>query len=239
MIQSKPVNSQIILSLNGNIGSGKSTLGEALEEHFKNNPNVMFLQEPINEWKNIKDEKGTSVIEHFYSSPEKYAFPFQMMAYISRLSLLKKAVNSGVKIIITERDLYTDRNVFAKMLYDDEKINEIEYQIYQKWFDEFISDFPSLYTIYLQTKPETAKERVDKRAREGENIPLEYLQRCHKYHENWLLQKEGECLILDGDKDNVDNPYITSEWVDKIQHFIKQKLIDDDTDDSKNANEMK
>ena len=25
---------------------------------------------------------------------------------------------------------YTDKNVFAKMLYDDEKIEEIEYQIY-------------------------------------------------------------------------------------------------------------
>ena len=140
-----------IFSVNGNIGSGKSTLGDSLETHFKGNPNVLFLQEPVNLWNSIKDKQGVPIIEHLYTNPEKYAFPFQMMAYISRLSILKEAINSGVQIIITERDLYTDKNVFAQMLYDDGKISEIEFQIYMKWFEEFIKDFPSFHTIYLQT----------------------------------------------------------------------------------------
>jgi hypothetical protein len=40
--------------------------------------------------------------------------------------------------------MYTDREVFAKMLFDDEKIEQIEYNIYMKWFNEFIRDFPNI-----------------------------------------------------------------------------------------------
>ena len=96
------------------------------------------------------------------------------------------------KIIITERSVHTDKNVFAKMLYDENKISEIEYQIYMKWFDEFIDEFPEFKTVYLRTKPEVAKYRVDKRARDGENIPLEYLKNCHQYHEDWLSKHRDD-----------------------------------------------
>ena len=44
-------------------------------------------------------------------------------------------------IFITERCLYTDKHVFAKMLYDDGKIESVNYAIYNKWFDTFIDDF--------------------------------------------------------------------------------------------------
>ena len=45
-----------------------------------------------------------------------------MMAYISRLAQLKKIIKEHPwSIIITERSIFTDRNVFAKMLYDNKK----------------------------------------------------------------------------------------------------------------------
>ena len=40
-------------------------------------------------------------------------------------------------ILFLERSMFTDRNIFAKMLYDSKNMNELEYQIYNKWFDEF------------------------------------------------------------------------------------------------------
>jgi Leucine-rich repeat (LRR) protein len=51
-----------------------------------------------------------------------------MMAYITRLSQLKKCIDSAPEdcIIISERCLYTDRYVFAKMLYDNNLIEEID-----------------------------------------------------------------------------------------------------------------
>ena len=64
-----------------------------------------------------------------------------------------KLKNKKAKYIITERSIYTDSNVFAKMLYDDKKITLIEYTIYKKWFDEFISEIPISKIIYVKTDP--------------------------------------------------------------------------------------
>ena len=134
----------------------------------------------------MKDENGITILEKFYNETDKYAFQFQMMAYISRLSILREAIkNKNTKYIITERSIYTDANVFAKMLYDDKKITLIEYTIYTKWFNEFILDVPITKIIYVKTDPEIAHNRVIIRNRTGENIPIDYLKRCHEYHENW------------------------------------------------------
>jgi deoxyadenosine/deoxycytidine kinase len=78
-----------LISIDGNIGSGKSTLMANLREHYKDEPNVVFLKEPVDEWAAIKDENGITILEKFYEDSEKYAFSFQMMAYISRLKVLK------------------------------------------------------------------------------------------------------------------------------------------------------
>jgi len=80
----------IIISIEGNIGSGKSTLLEELIKIYKVTPSkkIVFLKEPVDEWEKIKDENGLTMLTKFYSDQEKYSFPFQMMAYISRLELL-------------------------------------------------------------------------------------------------------------------------------------------------------
>ena len=91
-----------IIAIEGNIGSGKSTLVSKLEEIFKNNTDYYFLQEPVSIWNTIKDENGVTILEKFYNETEKYAFQFQMMAYISRLSILREALkNKKAKYIIT------------------------------------------------------------------------------------------------------------------------------------------
>lgn len=219
-----------LISIEGNIGSGKSTLVRNLEKEYGNNPEFCFLQEPIDIWNTIKDEEGITILEKFYENNEKYAFAFQMMAYISRLSILKKAINNKqYKYIITERCLYTDANIFAKMLYDDKKIGQIEYSIYKKWFDEFINDIPLTKLIYVRTDAHVASSRVILRSRKGENIPIEYLERCHQYHENWINQSErSECqesknptLILDGNVNLNEQPELLNEWFTKIIDFIQ------------------
>ena len=189
----------IIYTVEGNIGSGKSTLVKILKKLLPQRISAtkfIFLQEPVDIWNTIKDSDGKTIIEKFYSNQEKYSFPFQMMAYISRLSILRTALKQNYDIIFTERSLLTDKNVFAKMLYDDKKINEIEYQIYNNWFHEFIAEFPEIEFIYVKTQPEIADERILKRAREGETIPLEYLKTCHEYHENWLINHKNKYYTI-------------------------------------------
>jgi deoxyadenosine/deoxycytidine kinase len=211
----------VIISIEGNIGTGKSTLVSELEKYFKDNNKIGFLQEPVDIWNTIKDENGTTILEKFYENNEKYAFQFQMMAYISRLSIMKNAIKQNkYKYIITERSLYTDSNIFAKMLYDDKKISEIEYSIYKMWFEEFINDIPLTKIIYVKADPQISLERVITRNRLGENIPLSYLQRCHDYHENWLSQTDYDKLTLDGNNNIKTNPHIIIDWIKQIETFI-------------------
>ena len=228
-----------IVTIEGNIGSGKSTLLTNLKQYFNKNIEIQFLREPIDEWNKITDENGVTILEKFYTNQHKYSFPFQMMAYISRLKLLKdkikdikrehyKFLHSVTKyVIITERSLYTDKLVFAKMLYDTGKIEHVNYQIYLNWFETFAEEFPVHKIIYVNAKPEICYERIHKRAREGEgNIPLEYLQSCYEYHEQMLSTNfcynitPTTQMVLNGDVNIYENNHILQEWIKNIEVFI-------------------
>ena len=103
------------------------------------------------------------------------------------------------------------------MLYDSDKIEEVNYQIYLQWFDEFIKDIPLDGIIYLKTKPEKSLERIIKRGRDGEIIPLEYLEKCHKYHEEWLKDKK-QILILNGNLEFENN---SDKFIYKIYKYTQ------------------
>jgi len=218
-----------IVSIEGNIGSGKSTLMKNLKEYFKNNNHVIFLKEPVDEWEKIKDANGRTILEKFYADQHTYSFPFQMMAYISRLNELRKTLKtlqltSDKKyIIISERCLYTDKFVFAKMLFESGKMEDINYQIYLSWFDTFSGEFPVHKMIYVKTLPEICHKRIHTRSREGEeNIPLDYLESCHKYHEDMLQNNIcDEKMILDGNIDIFTNTNQLEEWIYQINYFIR------------------
>jgi deoxyadenosine/deoxycytidine kinase len=216
-----------IITIEGNIGSGKSTLLEHLKKKY-NVDNIIFLREPVDEWENIKDEHGVSILQKFYADQKTYSFSFQMMAYISRLALLKEAVEKNPNaIIITERSLITDKMIFAKMLYDSGHIQHIEYQIYSKWFECFANDYPINKVVYVNSCPEICFSRIYERSRLGESvIPLTYLTRCDDYHKNMIKSfSENEkinVMELNGDM-NIklkENEHCLSEWLEKIDQFI-------------------
>lgn len=220
-----------VITIEGNIGSGKTTLLTHLKKVFENNANVVFLREPVDEWESIKDAEGTSMLQKFYADQEKYSFPFQMMAYISRLALLKEAMKKHPgAIIITERSLYTDKFVFAKMLHDMKKIEDVSYQIYTKWFDAFAQECPIHQCVYVKTNPEICHERIMKRSRTGEdNIPLDYLTSCDEYHKAMLLQitpmfekRELDVIVLDGNIDIYSFPEELDNWIDHISRLIQK-----------------
>ena len=227
------------VSIEGNIGSGKSTLLANLRDTYKQDVDIVFLNEPVDEWAKITDENGVTILEKFYADQEKYSFSFQMMAYVSRLKVLREAMhdifmnrlNSQLQpkkvIIITERSLFTDKLVFAKMLYDDKKIEPINYKIYLSWFDTFSNEFPVHKVVYVKTYPEKCQERINKRSRDGEGcIPLEYLQNCSRYHDNMLDTLSDDCvcrdqLVLNGNVDIYENTSQLENWINDIDTFIR------------------
>lgn len=228
----------LIYTIEGNIGSGKSTLLSNLRTHFENdNSNnsellkrkIVFVKEPVDEWESIQDSNGITMLEKFYNNQDKYSFPFQMMAYISRLALIKEAIRNNPEpdtIIITERCLYTDKYVFAKMLFDSGKIEDVCFQIYNKWFDTFACDLPITGVIYVKTNPDICNKRIILRSRTGESsIPLSYLENCHTYHNNMIstIKEEknaNKFLELNGNIDIFKNEEQLKNWIEEIEKFV-------------------
>ena len=216
-----------IISIEGNIGSGKSTIVQNLKKYSKSD--YIFVQEPVDEWKTICDEHGESILSHFYKDNKQYSFQFQMMAYISRLNILRDIIKTKPNaIIITERCLFTDRNVFAKMLYESDNMTKIEYDIYNKWFDTFITDVPLNGIFYVKTTPDICEERIKQRNRKGETIPLSYLNTCHQYHERWLNSIDIPVTYYDGNINiNDDNIISTIKQIDSKIHelFVENTIV--------------
>lgn len=238
----------LIISFDGNIGSGKSTTCYEYEKYLKKMltdnvsdsvnevrqilPNitsfeeeVCVLDEPVALWNEVCDKDGVNILTNLYKNIRANAFKFQMMAYISRLSLLRKAVkNPKIKLIITERSVETDRNVFAKMLYDTGDISHDEFQIYTLWFDEFLHDVPLGGIVYIHASPNVCMERISKRARSGETIQIDYIQRCHQYHEDWIRARNCPLLELPANEDMAETPRVMSQRMDRITEFIRGLL---------------
>ena len=198
-----------IFSIEGNIGSGKSTLLAKLREV---SPTLVFLDEPTAEWGDIRDENGVTILERYYADQDRWAFTFQMMAFITRLRAFRNAPQNT--IVVTERSVFTDREIFAKMLRDSGKMNSIEYTVYLKWFDELVGPLKVDGVIYVRTPPETCEQRIATRARPGESkIDFEYLDACDAYHEMWL-QNHPAKLVIDGDVGTPD------AWVEEALKFV-------------------
>ena len=57
----------MIISVEGNIGSGKSTLVENLKTYLTNKEiNYVFVQEPVEIWNTICDKEGEPILTKFY-----------------------------------------------------------------------------------------------------------------------------------------------------------------------------
>lgn len=223
-------NKPIIISIDGNIGSGKSTLIQILQDELKNNNNIIFLQEPVSEWLQVTDGK-TNILNNFYTNKKRWSYTFQNFAFITRSHIMQNAIKYNMvgyfqkrKVIITERSTETDKNIFAKMLYDEGVMDELEYKLYNYWYDKlFDNNYKNNNIIYLRTTPLDAYNRINKRGRDEEKeIPIDYIQDVHKYHDDWLVNGTKNCNIcyLDGTDDFQNNEKCKKNLVKSISVFI-------------------
>jgi deoxyadenosine/deoxycytidine kinase len=221
----------IIISIEGNIGSGKSTILEKLEGFMKDNNRIVFLKEPVDIWEKIKDPvTGENILQKFYVDKDKYAFPFQVMAYASRLSMIRNKIKSNdVDVIICERSLDADKHIFAKMLYNEGSIDDVSYQIYNHFYKEYAEDYKLDGIVYIDADAEVCYERINKRSRKGEDgIPLEYLQKCKSYHHEWLTMTKIPVFVINA---NINVTYdindlndVGHEWLYKIRKIINRYI---------------
>jgi len=200
----------LIYSIEGNIGAGKTTFLRTIEEKLchQSRTDIRIIYEPVDLWSNIKDETQKTILQNFYENPAKYAFAFQILAFTTRLHLLRTEISKypDCNIFLCERSLEADANVFAKMLFEDGLMDTLSYQIYRQLYENSISEFSADAIIYLRMLPNVCKQRVAIRDREGEQtMSFDYLQKCHQYHESWLSDDSNEethqSIVLENDKE--------------------------------------
>ncbi len=190
--------SPILITLDGNIGAGKSTLLEAIR---KNIPKVSVIQEPVGDWLTMKNADGESLLSLFYKDTARWSYTFQNVALLTRLMHTNELLSSWTAdkpaVIITERSVLTDRYVFAEMLHRQGKIDDLEWAIYNKWFDYYAKDLPVKGIIHLATSASTSKERIGIRGRTGEEgIPLSYLSDLDAQHNKWIAESHLPTLQI-------------------------------------------
>lgn len=185
----------IVISLDGLIGAGKTTLMEHIGAAM---PDVEVVYEPVGEWMTLKNAEGKSLLELFYEDKRRWSYTFQNCAILTRIRGIKNAIKRSTKrVILTERSVLTDRFVFAEMLRDSGDIDPMEWDLYMKWYESFAEDLPVRGVIHLTTGVGTSAERIVKRGRHGEDhIPLDYLSALDAQHRKWLANTDLPVLRL-------------------------------------------
>lgn len=185
-----------MILLEGNIGAGKTTVGKTLAESEA----FGFIEEPTAMW---REGFASNMLELFYSDAHRWAFTFQICAFITRAKTWQEvlALTDHSKVIL-ERSIFCDRYVFAENCYRTGLMSEPEYQVYCGLWDFLASNYcvePGLI-LYLRTPAEVCLERIKVRDRTEEvGIELEYLLQLEGLHDEWLLDNP-KAVVLDGER---------------------------------------
>lgn len=216
-----------ILIVEGNIGAGKSTFLNIVGSAF----NAQLVYEPVNTWQNVE---GENLLERFYAETQRWAYAFQTYAFVTRVSAQEQHARvNDQPFQILERSVYSDRYCFAKNCHELGFMEDIEWKLYQDWFGWLVEQYtptPQAF-IYLRTDPEVCHERLMKRNRSEETgVSLDYLQRLHQKHEDWLIHKKElsetlqnvAVLTLDCNEEFEHNPARQSQFIESIAQFLEK-----------------
>jgi deoxyadenosine/deoxycytidine kinase len=207
--------SPIIISVDGNVGAGKTVLLEAVAAAGL--PDVEVVLEPVGEWVAMKNEAGKSLLELFYEDKRRWSYSFQTCALLTRLRTIRAAmVSTKKRVILTERSVLTDRHVFAEMLRGAGDMDALEWEMYRQWFDTFAGDLPMRGIVFLTTGVGTSAGRIVKRGRAGEeHIPLDYLGALDAQHQRWVAGTALPVLRL-----STEEGVPVAENVERIRSFV-------------------
>ncbi len=176
-------NRPFVVSVEGNIGSGKSTM----LKYFERLNDVELLPEPVEKW---CDLKGHNLLAKLYENTQRWSFQFQNYIQLSRLQLLQSPSEKRVKLL--ERSIQNNRYCFLELAKREGSLSDPELKVLYQWYD-FLHDNMDLkldLIVYLRTDPEVAYKRMRMRAREEEaGAPLDYLKSLHTVYEDWLIHR--------------------------------------------------
>lgn len=222
--------------VDGNMGAGKTTFLRILSDYLC----AHVIYEPTDKWQKVVGTEN--LFENYYRDTTRWAYTFQSYAFVTRVMEQEAhALEFSEPIHILERSVFSDRYCFAKNCFELGFMTELEWQLYQEWFSWLVDNYvtkPQGF-IYLRVDPMVCHQRLVKRQRKEETgVSLDYLQRIHQKHEDWLIHKKDvipgvqdiPVLVLDCNEDfettmahQQHHMIKVAEFVDKFMHVAWKK----------------
>jgi deoxyguanosine kinase len=171
------------ITIEGNIGSGKTTLAHILAKHF----NARLILEQF---------ADNPFLPKFYENPGQNAFPLELFFMAERYKQLKELVhtNDMFQTFTVSDYLFTKCLLFAKVNLPDQ-----EFRLYQKFFDIIHAQLvqPDIL-IYLHAPVSKLQQNIRKRNRSYEqNITDEYLFSIQEAYTNYIRQHNIKTIFID------------------------------------------
>lgn len=170
----------LLVTLEGNIGAGKSTALATLQSRLQGCTGFRVVMEPADEWL----ERG--FLQGVYRG-EVPLPSFQHMVLTSLTSRLAAHVHDSPRplLIVTERSPFSNLHVFAKL-----HLSGVELELYEHSWKDVVAMFESFTKVkhvVLEGTVETLLRRIAMRNRSGENhITLTDVQLLQQQHSQWL-----------------------------------------------------
>jgi deoxyadenosine/deoxycytidine kinase len=171
------------ITIEGNIGAGKTTLAHLLSKHF----NARLILEQF---------ADNPFLPKFYENKEQYAFPLELFFMAERYKQLKELLQTKdmFQTVTISDYLFTKCLLFAKV-----NLPEQEFSLYQKLFDIINPQLikPDLL-IYLHAPISRLKENIKKRNRSYEqSIDPDYLFALQETYTQYIKQHSIKTLFID------------------------------------------
>ena len=197
--------------ISGNIGVGKTTLSGKISKQFN--------------WElQLEEVKDNPYLDDFYKSMKDWSFHLQIFFLNSRFNQ-KQKISESSNVVIQDRSIYEDYEVFTKTLYDSGVLMEREFNNYKRLYNTILKYIkePDLL-IYLRNRNiSKIISNIEKRSRKFEkSIDKEYLKKLNLYYENWIKKHPKEkVLTIDlSDNDFMEDP----KFLKKIYSMIEKKI---------------
>ena len=171
------------VTIEGNIGAGKTTLANLLSKHF----NAKLI---------LEEFADNPFLPKFYEKPEQFAFPLELFFMAERYKQQKELLQTKdmfQQVTISDY-LFTKCLLFAKV-----NLPEEEFKLYQKLFDIINPQIiqPDIL-IYLHAPVNRLQDNIKKRNREYElSIPNDYLLSLQDTYTQYIRQHNIKTLFVD------------------------------------------
>jgi 2-amino-4-hydroxy-6-hydroxymethyldihydropteridine diphosphokinase len=201
------------IAIEGNIGSGKTSLARKIGDDF----NARLVLERY---------ADNAFLPKFYSDKERYAFTLEMSFLADRYHQLSDGI---AQFDLFKNFIVSDYFIFKSLIFAQVTLAEEEYNLYRKMFDILYKEItkPDIY-VYLYQNTERLLENIKNRGREYEqNIEPGYLNRIHEGYLNFIKTREHlNTLIIDvSDLDFVNNKEDYTLIINKITKFGDKRSI--------------